>query len=82
MMNSTGRKTITSLAIACLFLIPMQTLTAQSPMPAILDSASLESQLDYLQERTRIYNGFRAVRDDIFLKMHGNALDSLNKEKL
>ena len=81
-MNSTGRKTITSLAIVCLFLIPIQSLNAQSPMPAILDSASLESQLDYLQERTRIYNGFRAIRDDIFLKMQGNALDSLNKEKL
>jgi hypothetical protein len=51
-------------------------------MPAVLDSASLESQLDYLQERTRIYNGFRAIRDDIFLKMQGNALDSLNREKL
>jgi tetrahydromethanopterin S-methyltransferase subunit B len=68
--------------MVCLFLIPMQSLTAQSPMPAILDSASLDSQLEYLQERTRIYNGFRAIRDDIFLKMQGNALDSLNKEKL
>jgi len=81
-MNSTCRKTIFSLAIACLFLIPAQSLLAQSPMPAILDSASLESQMKYLKDRTRIYNGFRAVRDDIFLKMQENALDSLNKEKL
>jgi hypothetical protein len=47
-----------------------------------MDSASLEAQMDYLRERTRIYNGFRAIRDDIFLKMQGNALDSLNREKL
>jgi len=73
---------ITGLVLLCLFVTSVPSLTAQSPIPAIMDSASLESQLEYLQERTRIYNGFRAVRDDIFLKMQGNALDSLNKEKL
>jgi len=82
MMNSKGRICIISLALACLLLTSTQSLRGQSPMPAVLDSASLESQLDYLQERTRIYNGFRAIRDDIFLKMQGNALDSLNREKL
>jgi preprotein translocase subunit SecF len=55
---------------------------AQADMPAVMDSASLEAQMDYLKERTRIYNGYRAVRDDIFLKMADNSLDSLNREKL
>lgn len=55
---------------------------AQYTMPAVMDSASIESQLDYLQERTRIYNDFRAVRDDIFLKLKRNVIDSLNGVKL
>jgi hypothetical protein len=55
---------------------------AQYVTPAILDSASLESQLDYIEERTRIYNDFRAVREDIFQKMKNNTIDSLNGAKL
>jgi hypothetical protein len=57
-------------------------LMAQYTMPAELDSASIEFQLNYLQERTRIYNDFRAIRDDMFLKMRRNVLDSLSEVKL
>ncbi|MEN8156196.1 MAG: hypothetical protein ABFS10_04545 [Bacteroidota bacterium] len=74
------------LSAACLILFLLiagkQPVRAQSPMPAVMDSAFLESQLDYVEENTRIYNGFRAIRNDIFIKMTGNAIDSLNKEKL
>jgi hypothetical protein len=55
---------------------------AQTGALPVLDSALLEQQVEYLVNRTRIYDGFRAIRDDIFLKMTSNALDSLNKEKL
>ena len=55
---------------------------AQNTMPPVLDTASLESQLEYLQERTRIYNDYRAIRDDMFLKIKRNSLDSLNGAKL
>lgn len=68
--------------IFCLCASGIQSVRAQSPIPPVLDSASFETQMEYLQERTRIYNGFRAIRDDIFLKMKKNALDSLSKEKL
>jgi uncharacterized membrane protein (DUF106 family) len=58
-------------------------LTAQSgAILAVLDSASFEAQLDYVQNRTRVYDEFRAIREDIFQKIKKNALDSLNKEKL
>jgi preprotein translocase subunit SecF len=46
-------------------------------MPEVLDTATLRQQLDYMNERMNIYNGYRAVRDDIFLKMNKNSLDSL-----
>jgi len=47
-----------------------------------MDSSSIESQLNYITEKTRIYNDYRAIRDDIFLKMRRNMLDSLNEVKL
>ncbi len=54
---------------------------AQTTMPQVLDTATLEQQLDYMEERMNTYNGYRAVRDDIFLKMNKNSLDSLNTAK-
>ena len=54
---------------------------AQVSTPEVLDTATLQEQLDYLKQRTNIYNGYRAVRDDIFLKMNKNALDSLEAAK-
>jgi ABC-type multidrug transport system fused ATPase/permease subunit len=81
-MKPTGQKFITSLALLCLVLSSMQIASGQYAMPSVMDSASLQSQLDYIQERTRIYNDFRAIRDDIFMKMKRNALDSLRSEKL
>lgn len=50
-------------------------------MPEVMEKGSLEEQKDYLTERMNIYNGYRAVRDDIFLKMLKNGLDSLNNAK-
>lgn len=50
---------------------------AQTSMPRVLDTATLRQQLDYMNERMNTYNGYRAVRDDIFLKMNKNSLDSL-----
>jgi uncharacterized membrane protein len=50
---------------------------AQTNTPRVLDTATLRQQLDYMNERMNIYNGYRAVRDDIFLKMNKNSLDSL-----
>ena len=53
----------------------------QNPTLEVLDSATLQQQIDHLRQRTNIYNGYRAVRDDIFLKMMRNSLDSLNAAK-
>lgn len=47
-----------------------------------LDTATLEGQLDYLQNRTRIYENFRAIREDMFQKIKRNAIDSLDAAKL
>ena len=57
-----------------LFINPVQ---AQTNLPEVLDEGSLEEQLEYLQERTRIYQDFRAIREDMFQKIKKNSLDSL-----
>lgn len=70
------------LLIAGLCISMTQALDAQSGASAVLDSALLEAQLDYIQEKTRVYNDYRAIRADIFLKIKKNVLDTLNASKL
>lgn len=61
---------------------PFQRADAQTGAIAVLDSATLEAQMEYIHQNTRVYNNFRAVREDIFLKMKGNVIDTLIEEKL
>ena len=56
--------------------------SAQAGILAVLDSATLEAQMEYVHQNTRVYNNFRAIREDVFLKMKGNVIDTLNEEKL
>jgi hypothetical protein len=70
------------LLLSLIFISAFQSVEAQSGASAVLDSASLEGQLNYVHEKTRVYNDYRAIRDDIFLKLKGNALDTLNASKL
>jgi hypothetical protein len=50
---------------------------AQTTMPEILENGNLTEQMNYLQERTRIYENYRAIREDMFQQIKKNALDSL-----
>jgi uncharacterized membrane-anchored protein YhcB (DUF1043 family) len=52
---------------------------AQASGPEILDTGTLQEQYDFVQQRTRIYEGFRAVREDMFQKLKQNSLDSLRQ---
>ena len=76
------KKTTCALTAILLFtgllLSNTKNLHAQSGASAVLDSASLKSQMDYIHENTRVYNDFRAIRDDIFLKLKRNVTDTLN----
>ncbi len=66
-----------------IFLFSGNTFTAraQTKMSRVMDTASLKNQLDYVQKRTKIYDNFRAIREDYFQKIKRNALDSLNRAK-
>ncbi|MGM0666526.1 MAG: hypothetical protein ACQETA_04330 [Bacteroidota bacterium] len=50
----------------------------QRPLPDELLTNTIEGQINYIEERTRIYENYRAIREDMFQKINSNILDSLN----
>jgi hypothetical protein len=54
---------------------------SQTTMQEILVKGTMKEQMDYIQEKTRIYEDYRAIREDMFQKIKGNSLDSLNAAK-
>lgn len=54
---------------------------SQTTMPEMIVNGSLKEQMDYIQEKTRIYEDYRAIREDMFQKIKVNALDSLKAAK-
>jgi hypothetical protein len=82
-MNMTVRTSILSLVLLFLLGSFSPSVKAQSnTIIAVLDSVDFEAQLEFLHEKTRVYNDFRAIREDVFLKIKKNAIDTLRKEKL
>lgn len=60
------------------FLITLITsINGQTDIPDILNNNSLKEQMNYLEERTRIYENYRAIREDMFQKIKANISDTL-----
>ena len=76
-LNHTAFLLLSGILLTC-----FQNMDGQSGAAAVLDSASMEGQLNYIHEKTRVYNNFRAIRDDIFLKLKSNVVDTLSATKL
>jgi hypothetical protein len=51
----------------------------QTTMPDVLLNNPLQEQLNYLEERTKIYENYRAIREDMFQKVKSNISDTLSK---
>jgi len=54
---------------------------SQSVMPEILNKGTLPEQMNYIEGRTRIYENYRAIREDMFQKLKDNSIDSLSNAK-
>ncbi|MBK8881153.1 MAG: hypothetical protein IPN67_01870 [Bacteroidales bacterium] len=67
------------LTVVFLTVILFQVNGQATPMPDVLLKSSLKDQLDYLEERTKIYEFYRAIREDMFQKVKGNIKDTLSK---
>ncbi len=50
---------------------------SQRALPDELLTNTIEGQIQYLEERTRIYENYRAIREDMFQKINSNVMDSL-----
>jgi hypothetical protein len=53
----------------------------QTTMPEELIKNTFKEQMRYLEERTRIYQEYRAIREDMFQKIKRNALDTVSAAK-
>jgi hypothetical protein len=54
------------------------TVTGQITMPDVLIKSSVNEQFKYLDEHTRIYENYRAIREDMFQLIKKNVSDSLS----
>jgi len=52
---------------------------SQATIPEVLESGTLKEQMKYLEEKTRIYEYYRAIREDMFQLIKRNAVDSLTR---
>ena len=53
----------------------------QTSMPTELTSNPIQEQINYVEKHTRIYDNFRAIREDIYQKINRNFIDTLLAEK-
>ncbi len=77
-MNSNGLRFLVLSAMAVFISLRA---VCQTPFPEVLDKGTLTEQMKYLEEKTRIYEDYRAIREDMFQKIKVNAIDSLTASK-
>jgi hypothetical protein len=56
-------------------------LNGQTTLPVEFIQNSIKEQINYLEQRTRIYENYRAIREDMFRKINSNILDTLSAGK-
>ncbi len=54
---------------------------SQTIFPDVLVKGTIQEQMNFLEEKTRIYEDYRAIREDMFQGIKKNAIDSLTKAK-
>ncbi len=75
-------KTAVRFAFTIVFIVAGMTRgISQTAIPEILEKGTLREQMNYLDEKTRIYENYRAIREDMFQLIKKNAIDSLIKVK-
>ena len=65
--------------LSILLIIATATVSGQTSggMPEELTKSPVRDQLNYIENRTRIYDNFRAIREDMFQKLKNNLADTL-----
>jgi hypothetical protein len=55
-----------------------RTAVSQTSMPQELTNGTIQEQLNFLEQKTRIYEFYRAIREDMFQKVKLNLTDTLS----
>jgi hypothetical protein len=76
-MKEINQSSARNLLIFLLLVVAFPKVTGQTTMPEVLYKNSLKEQLNYLEEKTRIYEDYRAIREDMFQKIKVNISDTL-----
>lgn len=76
-----NRRKIKSVLLFSVFALTASMAAGQTRMPGELDSAAVRGQIEYVESHTRIYDNFRAIREDIYQKLNRNILDTITAEK-
>ena len=66
------------IVILAVLITTVMKLTGQATMPDALIKSSLNEQFKYLDEHTKIYENYRAVREDMFQLTKKNVSDTLS----
>jgi hypothetical protein len=74
-MKRENRITFKAVALVAVLLV-VNSLAAQTP-PEELSRIPMKDQLKYIEDHTKVYDGWRAIREDIYQKITGNFTDSL-----
>ena len=53
----------------------------QTTMPNELTRSTIQEQIKYIEEHTRIYENYRAIREDMFRKLNSNIIDTLKADR-
>ncbi len=77
-MIKTGKTLFAVILALPLLFFTGYNLNAQA-LPDVLTEGTLKEQYEYLNDRTNIYNNFRAIREDMFRTISRNSIDSLDK---
>ncbi len=77
-MNCLSFKHVLVFSVFCFAVINA---IGQTSMPAELSSSTMQEQINYVEKHTRIYDNFRAIREDIYQKINRNFIDTLMAEK-
>jgi hypothetical protein len=63
------------------FAFTVSAVSGQTKMPEELTTGTIQDQMNYVEDHTRIYDNYRAIREDIYQKLGRNVLDTITAEK-
>lgn len=69
------------LLTSAMILLAVLNSNSQTAMPEELNNSSIDGQIKYLEEKTRIYENYRAVREDMFQKINRNIRDTISSDR-